>query len=56
MNAMNDKEYFILFAAICDAIEQLEDINKVLLAQSIDEVVLKLKKAGQITEEDYIRQ
>ncbi len=49
-----NEEYFILFAAVCNAIEELEDINKLLLAKSIDEIIEELKKASQAAENYYI--
>ena len=38
-----NEEYFILFAAVCNVIEKLEDINQLLRAKSIDDVIEELK-------------
>ena len=45
-----NEEYFILFAAVCNVIEKLEDINQLLRAKSIDDVIEELKQASQAAE------
>ncbi len=49
-----NEEYFILFAAVCNVIEKLEDINQLLRAKSIDDVIEELKQASQAAENYYI--
>ena len=49
-----NEEYFILFVAVCNVIEKLEDINQLLRAKSIDDVVEVLKQASQAVENYYI--
>ena len=49
-----NEEYFILFVGVCNVIEKLEDINQLLRAKSIDEVIEELKQASQAVENYYI--
>ncbi len=49
-----NEEYFILFVAVCNVIEKLEDINQLLRAKSIDDVIEELKQASQAVENYYI--
>lgn len=49
-----NEEYFILFAAVCNVIEKLEDINQLLRAKFIDDVIEELKQASQAVENYYI--
>ena len=49
-----NEEYFILFVAVCNVIEKLEDINQLLHAKSIDDVIEELKQASQAVENYYI--
>ena len=49
-----NEEYFILFAAVCNVIEKLEDINQLLRAKSIDDVIEELKQTSQAAENYYI--
>lgn len=49
-----NEEYFILFVAVCNVIEKLEDINQLLRAKSIDDAIEELKQASQAVENYYI--
>ncbi len=49
-----NEEYFILFVAVCNVIEKLEDINQLLRAKSIDDVIEELKQTSQAAENYYI--
>lgn len=49
-----NEEYFILFAAVCNVIEKLEDINQLLRAKFIDDVIEELKQTSQAAENYYI--
>ena len=49
-----NEEYFILFVAVCNVIEKLEDINQLLRAKSIDGVIEELKQTSQAAENYYI--
>lgn len=49
-----NEEYFILFVAVCNVIEKLEDINQLLRAKFIDDVIEELKQTSQAAENYYI--
>ena len=49
-----NEEYFILFVAVCNVGEKLEDINQLLRAKSIDDVIEELKQTSQAAENYYI--
>ena len=49
-----NEEYFILFVAVCNVIEKLEDINQLLRAKSIDDVIEELKQTSKAAENYYI--
>ena len=49
-----NEEYSILFVAVCNVIEKLEDINQLLRAKSIDDVIEELKQTSQAAENYYI--
>lgn len=49
-----NEEYFILFVAVCNVTEKLEDINQLLRAKSIDDVIEELKQTSQAAENYYI--